>query len=115
MVPAGTGAVMLVSVQFDALVCTPLNVTKLWMVPTVGPKFVPVIVTLVPIGPTEGLMLVILGGGVTVKGEPLLAILLTVTTTLPVVAPAGTVRLMLLAVQLEVVASVPLRVTVLPP
>lgn len=27
--PDGTGAVMLVSVQFDALVCDPLNVTKL--------------------------------------------------------------------------------------
>jgi len=32
---------MLVSVQFEALVWTPLNVTKLWIVPTVGPKFVP--------------------------------------------------------------------------
>jgi hypothetical protein len=27
--PAGTGAVMLVSLQFDALVCMPLTVTKL--------------------------------------------------------------------------------------
>jgi hypothetical protein len=113
--PVGTGAVMLVSVQFEALVWTPLNVTKLWIVPTVGPKFVPVMVTFVPIGPELGLMLVIAGGGVTVKTRPLLATPATVTTTFPVVAPEGTATSMADAVQLEVVAGVPLNVTVLLP
>jgi len=113
--PVGTGAVMLVSVQFDALVCVPLKVTKLCIVPTVGPKFVPVMVTFVPIGPEVGVMLVMAGGGVTVKSRPLLATPATVTTTLPVVAPEGTVTLMPDAVQLEVAARVPLNVTVLLP
>lgn len=72
-------------------------------------------ITLVPMGPDVGLIFEIAGGGVTVKVRPLLATPLTVTTTLPVVAPAGTVTLMLLAVQLEAVASVPLNVTVLFP
>jgi hypothetical protein len=91
-----------------------LNVTKLWIVPTVGPKFVPVIITLVPIGPAVGLILVIAGGGVTVKVKPLLAMPLTVTMTLPVVAPAGTVTSMLFAVQFDVATATLLSVTVLP-
>src|SRR5262245_52628897 len=52
---------------------------------------------------------------VTVKSTPLLATLLTLTTTLPVVAPAGTAATMLIADQLVVVAVVPLKVTVLVP
>ena len=40
---------------------------------------------------------------------------LTVTTTLPEVAPAGTVTVMLVSLQLETVAAVPLKVTVLLP
>ena len=75
----------------------------------------PVIVTFVPIGPVVGLMLVMAGGGVTLKSRPLLATPATVTTTLPVVAPEGTVTLMPDAVQLEVAARVPLNVTVLLP
>src|SRR5579859_5226682 len=76
--PAGTGAMMLVSVQIEARVCMPLKVTKLWMLPTVGPKLVPVIITLAPIAPEAGLILIIAGGGVTVKFAPLLATPLTV-------------------------------------
>src|SRR5260370_11039909 len=53
---------------------------------------------------------------VTVKFAPLLATPPTVTTTLPVVAPAGTGTVMLVAVQLLAVpAGVPLNVTVLEP
>jgi hypothetical protein len=52
---------------------------------------------------------------VTVKMTPLLARPPTVTTTLPVVAPIGTGTLMLVALQLVGVASVPLKVTVLEP
>ncbi len=50
----------------------------------------PVIVTDVPNGPDVGLKLVMLGGSVTVKLMPLLTMPLMDTTTLPVVAPAGT-------------------------
>src|SRR5204863_4363 len=53
---------------------------------------------------------------VTVKADPLLAVPNTVTTTLPVVAPAGTVTVMLVALQaLAAAAAVPLKVTVLDP
>ena len=50
------------------------------------------------------------------KGEPLLTCAPTVTTTLPVVAPAGTVTVMLVMLQaLAAAAAVPLKVTVLDP
>src|SRR5262249_42046816 len=63
----------------------------------------------------EGDKLVIFAA-VTVKATPLLAMVPTVTTTLPVVAPVGTAALMLVAFQeLIVVAVVPLKVTVLAP
>jgi hypothetical protein len=88
-------------------------VTKLEIGPTVGPKFVPEIVTVAPIGPKVGLMLAMLGGGVTVKGTPLLATPPTVTTTFPVVAPDGTVTSMVAVVQFEKAATVLLKVTVL--
>ena len=52
---------------------------------------------------------------VTVNGTPLLATPPTVTTTFPVVAPLGTGATMLVALQLEGVAAVPLKVTVLVP
>jgi len=113
--PAGTGTMLWVSLQLVVLAVKPLNDTVLTLVPTVGPKFVPLIVTTVPTGPAVGLMLVIFGGGVTVNGRPLLATPPTVTTTLPVVAPAGTGASMLVALQLVGVAVVPLNVTVLVP
>ena len=50
------------------------------------------------------------------KGEPLLTCAPTVTITLPVVAPTGTVTVMLVALQaLAAAAAVPLKVTVLDP
>lgn len=112
--PVGTGAMMLVALQLDGVLERPLKVTVL--VPCVAPKLVPVIVTEVPVGPDIGLRLLMVGAGtVTVKATPLLAMLLTVTTTLPVVAPAGTGTVMLVALQLVGVAAVPLNVTVLVP
>jgi hypothetical protein len=91
-----------------------LNVTVL--VPCVVPKLVPVIVTDVPIGPEVGVRLVILGAGiVTVNATPLLACPPTMTTTFPVIAPAGTGTVMLVALQFVGVAVVPLNVTVLVP
>src|SRR6266852_385684 len=53
---------------------------------------------------------------VTVKGTPLLGTPLSVTTTLPVVAPFGTGMTILVAPQLVAVpAGVPLKLTVLEP
>jgi hypothetical protein len=47
--PVGTGTAMLVALQLVGVPAVPLNVTVL--VPCVVPKFVPVIVTAVPIAP----------------------------------------------------------------
>ena len=54
-------------------------------------------------------------GNRTVKADSVLATPPTVTTTLPVVAPVGTGTTMLVALQLVVVAAVPLNFTVLVP
>ena len=97
--PAGTGTTILVALQLVIVVAVvPLNVTVL--VPCVEPKFVPVIVTDAPTAPDVGLRLVIVGVASTVKLDPLLATPPTVTTTFPVVAPAGTFATMLVALQL---------------
>jgi hypothetical protein len=111
--PVGTGVTMLVADQLVGVAVVPLNFTVL--VPCVAPKFVPVIVTDVPTGPLVGDRVVMLGATVTVKLTPLLARLFTVTTTLPVAAPAGTGATMLVADQLVGVAVVPLNFTVLVP
>jgi len=55
------------------------------------------------------------GGGVTVKGVPLVARPPTTTTTFPVVAPVGTGTTMLVELQLIGAAAVPLNVIVLAP
>src|SRR6266571_6602022 len=109
--PAGTGATMLVALQLVGVAAVPLNVTVL--VPCDAPKFAPAIVTEVPTVPELGVKLVMLGGGVVVrvKFTPLLARPPTVTTTLPVVAPAGTGTTMLVGPQLVGAAGVPLNVT----
>jgi len=112
--PTGTGAVMLVALQLAGEAVVPLNVTVL--PPCVAPKFVPVIVTEVPTAAGFGWIFVISGaGGLTVNEYPLLGSPATVTTTLPVVAPAGTGAVMLVALQFVGEAVVPLNVTVLPP
>jgi hypothetical protein len=112
--PAGTTTTMLDALQLEAITATPLNFTVL--VPCVAPKFAPVIVTEAPTKPDVGFKLVMLGAGlVTVNATPLLAIPPTVTTTLPLVAPAGTGTTMLVALQLVGVAVVPLNFTVLVP
>src|SRR5713226_3516958 len=109
--PAGTGATMLVALQLVGVAAVPLNVTVL--VPWVAPNVVPLIVTESPTTPEVGDRLLIFGP--TVKITPLLADPPTVTTTAPVVAPAGTGTAMLAAPQLVGVAAVPLKVTVLDP
>ena len=102
-----------VALQLVVVAEVPLNLTVL--VPWVVPKFVPVIVTDEPMAPKVGDKLVILGADTTVNDLPLLATLLTVTTTLPVVAPLGTAATIDVALQLVVVAVVPLNFTVLVP
>lgn len=111
--PFGTGAAILVAVQFVGAAAIPLKVTVLdpWLVP----KFAPAIVTEVPMAPEFGVRLVMLGGRRTAKLTPLLAKPPTVTTTFPVDAPAGTTTMMVVAVQFMGVAMVPLKVTVLDP
>src|SRR5258707_4913945 len=88
--PVGTGAVMVVALQFVGVAATPLNVTVLG--PCVAPKPVPVIVTGAPTAPDEGLRLVTLigGGPVMVNTTPLLKVPGPLTTTSPVEAPDGT-------------------------
>ena len=111
--PAGTGTTMLVADQLVGVAVVPLNFTVL--LPCVAPKFVPVTVTEVATGPLVGFKLVTVGVGSTVKEKPLLATPVTVTTTLPVVAPAGTGTTMLVADHVVGVAVVPLKVMVLVP
>src|SRR5208283_4155452 len=73
--------------------------------------------TEVPTVPEVGERLAMLGAGgkVTVNATPLLACPPTVTTTFPLVAPVGTVTVILVALQLVAVAALPLNVTVLLP
>src|SRR5258705_3675089 len=70
-------------------------------------------VTASPTAPDAGASLLIFDAPMQVT--PLLACPLTVTTTFPVVAPAGTGAAMLVAFQLLGVAAVPLKLTVLLP
>ncbi len=111
----GTVTTMLLADQVSGVAAVPLNVTVL--VPAVAPKLLPLIVTAVPTCPVDGERLVSVGVGVadTVNVNALLARPPTVTTTLPVVAPAGTGTTMLVADQVVGVAAVPLKVTVLEP
>src|SRR3954453_9418025 len=72
-------------------------------------------VTADPIGPAEGDNLVSVGAAVTAYVNALLATPPTVTTTLPLVAPAGTGTTMLFGGQVVGAGAVPLNVTVLVP
>jgi hypothetical protein len=91
----------------------PLKLTVLD--PWVAPKFAPVIVTVMPMAPVVGDNDVRTGGGLTVKLRLLLLRPNAVTTTPPVVAPAGTNALICVALHVVGVAGVPLNVTVLLP
>ena len=104
---------MLVADQLVGVAIVPLNVTVL--VPFVAPNVVPAMVTDVPTQPVAGVSVVNTGGGINVNINPLLASPPTVTTTFPVVAPAGTGTTMLVADHDVGVALVPLNVTVLVP
>lgn len=116
--PAGTVVVMLVAVDAVTVAAVPLNVTVLSA--GVVLKFVPVMVTVAPTTPDVGVKLVMVGsvkaGTVTVKSVAEVAARAapaTATEIGPVVAPTGTVVLMLVVVDAVTVAAVPLNVTVL--
>jgi len=112
--PLGTVTVILVALQLVAVAAVPLNVTVLpcWL----APKLLPLITTEAPTAAELGLIPLITGVACTVKLTPALATPPTVTTTFPVVAPVGTVTVMLVALQLVAVPPlVPLNVTVLVP
>jgi hypothetical protein len=112
--PVGTVARIDVALQLVIVEAVPLNVTE--PDPWLAPKLAPVIVTDAPTAPDVGETLVILGVPSTVKLTPLLALPPTVTTTLPVVAPVGTVATIDVVLQLViVVAAVPLNFTVFVP
>jgi hypothetical protein len=108
--PLGTVVEIEVVPQPVAVAVVPLNFTVL--VPWVDPKFVPVIVIAVPTVPEVADSIVMLGVGSTVNALPLLFTPLAKTTTLPLVAPDGTVTAIVVAFQLVTVASVPLNLTV---
>jgi hypothetical protein len=111
--PAGTGTSIEVLLQAVGVAVVLSNTTVL--LPCVAPKFVPAIVTTAPTGPEPGFRLAMLGVGKTVKPTPLLATPLTVTTTLPDVALAGTGTLIEVLLHVVGVPGVPLKVTVLVP
>jgi hypothetical protein len=105
---------MVFVLQLVGVAVASLNVTAL--LPSVAPKFVPLMVTDVPAGPVFGDKDVMLGtSSATVKLTPLLACPPTVTTTLPVVAPLGTGTTIEVGPQLVGVPAVPLKSTVLVP
>jgi hypothetical protein len=109
----GTENVMLVSLQLNGEMGVAPRVIELN--PFVGPKFDPLIVTVVAAGPDEGFKLVITGA--TLKFGELLAKPPTLTTTLagPAITPVGMGTTMLVAVQLLGVPLMPANETVLVP
>jgi hypothetical protein len=111
--PEGTVATIEVVVQLEIVAVVPLNLTVLE--PWVEPKLVPVMVTDAPTKPEVGERLAMVGVGSRVNANPLLAIPFTVTTMLPVDAPAGTTATIDVALQLAMAAATPLNVTVLEP
>ena len=104
--------VILVTVLPVTIALVPLNLTAL--LAGVVSKFVPVIVTGAPKTPLVGLKLLIVGAGITVKFVELVPVMpFTVTVIFPVVAPVGTVVVMLVFVLAVATAVVPLNFTAL--
>src|SRR5215472_1687094 len=93
--PVGTFAVILPLVHEPMVVAgVPLKVTLPF--PWLPPKFDPAITIDDPTPPLFGVRLLMLGAGVTVNETPLLCTPpAAVTTTFPVIAPVGTVAVML--------------------
>lgn len=107
----GTAVPMVVTFQLVGVADLPLN--EMVLEPWLAPKPDPLIATVVPAAPDVGERLLITG--ITVKATVLLAVPLTLTTTGPVVAAAGTVATIDPVFQLVAVAATPLKVIVLDP
>jgi hypothetical protein len=111
VVPEGTTHLMDVSVHEVQLVTAGL-LKETVEVPWVGPKYLPVIVTTVPIVPVVGAMAVMAGGS-RVKSIPLEVPTGVVTVTFPVLVPEGTAHLMDVSVhEVQLVTAGPLKETV---
>lgn len=111
-VPVGTGTTMLVLLQLVGLALpVPENVTE--PNPWLAPKFVPLIVTEVPMVAAEGEMPVIVGSIVNWKFS--FVIPSTVTVKIPEDALLGTGTMMVVGLQLVGVAVIPLNCTTLVP
>jgi len=111
--PAGTAAVMDVSLPTEKVVAVvPLNMTAVAPV-----KPVPVRITEVATPPRAGAKLAITGAGITVKTVEAVQVPLgVVTLILPVVAPAGTIAVMEVALTTEnFAAAMPLKETAVAP
>jgi hypothetical protein len=105
--PAGTVAVIVVAEFTVKLALVPLN--RAAEAPV---KFVPLIVTLVPTGPLPGVKLETVGGLMTVKLPALLAVPAGLVTLIgPLVAPVGTVAVIVVAEFAVKLALVPLNRT----
>ncbi len=110
--PTGTVVVILVAVAAMTPAATPLNVTTLFA--GVVLKLLPVIVTVAPIAPLAGLKPDMDGVGKTVKLVELVTVTpLVPTEIVPLTAPAGTVEVILIGVEVVTTASVPLNLTML--
>jgi len=109
--PTGTGATIALLLQDVGAAGMPLKL--ILFDPCETPNPLPLTVTDVPTGPTEGEMPVI--AGTTVKELQLVLCPATVTTIGPVEAFAGTGTVMLVSAQLDGVPVTPLKVTVLDP
>jgi hypothetical protein len=110
--PAGTVVVILVDELAVTTEAVPLNLTEL--VAGVVSKLAPEIVTVAPTPPLVGVKLEIKGGGITEKLDALVPVWPSrVTVIAPLVAPAGTVVVILVVVLAVTVAVVPLNLTVL--
>lgn len=111
--PVGTEAVILVADHAAVVAGVPLNATTL--VPWEPPKFVPVNVTVAPVGPDVGVSEVSVGVGMTVNAIPLLVCSSTVTVTGPLLAPTGKGAVIDVGDHAVGVALAPLNDTVLVP
>lgn len=109
--PVGTEVVRVLVLDAVTTASVPLNLTE--FSEGIILKFVPVIVTTVPIVPIVGVKLINVGVGRTVKISALVNVMpLTVTEIGPVVAPVGTVVVILVGEDATTVEMVPLKRTI---
>lgn len=107
--PMGTLVVIVLAVNLVIVAFIPLKVTCVGALS----RLLPVMVTVVPIGPEDGVNPVIVGGGFTVKTWVMVVVPPGVVTEIgPVVAPCGTFTVSVVAVALSTWARMPLNLTI---